>query len=328
MRFDIFTKLNLKNSNMKSFFFTIITFIFFSLKAQKTYIPDDNFEQVLINLGYDNSMDDSVLTSNIDAVVELHFEFVNIESLIGIKDFSSLKKLTYWGTTISELDLSAMNSLEYFSASDHSTLSIDLSNNEALEFISFGGDQLEELDVSDCPVLERIGCNNSNLSSLDVSSCPSVYDMSLIDNKLTYLNAANGNNTSFTFFRVDGNPNLSCIQVDDTAYSNANWLNFTFAFDSTTVFSDFCDAPVNIVEIDESNEVEVFPNPTNGFVNIELVKGSFFSLHSILGQKIMQSGSLQAGRNTIDISFLENGVYSLQIITEQGISYSKKLVKQ
>jgi hypothetical protein len=31
--------------------------------AQKTYVPDDNFEQALINLGYDNILDDSVLTA-------------------------------------------------------------------------------------------------------------------------------------------------------------------------------------------------------------------------------------------------------------------------
>ena len=29
--------------------------------AQQTYVPDDNFEQELINLGYDSVLDDSVL---------------------------------------------------------------------------------------------------------------------------------------------------------------------------------------------------------------------------------------------------------------------------
>ena len=33
-----------------------------------TYVTDDNFEQELINLGYDISLDDSVLTSNIDTI--------------------------------------------------------------------------------------------------------------------------------------------------------------------------------------------------------------------------------------------------------------------
>ena len=36
--------------------------------GQLTYVPDDNFEQELINLGYDNVLDDYVLTANINTV--------------------------------------------------------------------------------------------------------------------------------------------------------------------------------------------------------------------------------------------------------------------
>ena len=35
--------------------------------AQQTYVPDDNFEQALINLGYDNVLDNYVNTSNINS---------------------------------------------------------------------------------------------------------------------------------------------------------------------------------------------------------------------------------------------------------------------
>ena len=44
--------------------------VFFALAvqtglAQNTYVPDNNFEQALIDLGYDDVLDDSVLTANI-----------------------------------------------------------------------------------------------------------------------------------------------------------------------------------------------------------------------------------------------------------------------
>jgi len=39
--------------------------------SQQTYVPDDNFEQALINKGYDDLLDDYVLTSNIVGVEEL-----------------------------------------------------------------------------------------------------------------------------------------------------------------------------------------------------------------------------------------------------------------
>ncbi|MDA9808644.1 hypothetical protein N9B89_04605, partial [Flavobacteriales bacterium] len=54
------------------------------LFSQQTYVPDDNFEQALIDLGYDNVLDDSVFTSNIDVVTNLNDQ----ETLIKYSDFN------------------------------------------------------------------------------------------------------------------------------------------------------------------------------------------------------------------------------------------------
>ena len=40
--------------------------------SQTTYVPDDNFEQALIDLGYDDTLDDYVLTANISGVTTLY----------------------------------------------------------------------------------------------------------------------------------------------------------------------------------------------------------------------------------------------------------------
>ena len=52
----------------------LILILIFPLKffAQYTYIPDANFEQALIDLGYDNYLDDYVSTSSIDTVTALN----------------------------------------------------------------------------------------------------------------------------------------------------------------------------------------------------------------------------------------------------------------
>ena len=39
--------------------------------GQQTYVPDDNFEQTLINQGYDTVLDDYVLTANINQLTIL-----------------------------------------------------------------------------------------------------------------------------------------------------------------------------------------------------------------------------------------------------------------
>jgi hypothetical protein len=57
------------------------------------------------------------------------------------------------------------------------------------------------------------------------------------NNQLTCLNVKNGYNTNmFAGFSADNNPNLTCIEVDDVAYSNANWTDI----DAQTSFSTDC----------------------------------------------------------------------------------------
>ena len=52
----------------------------------QTYVPDDNFEQKLIDLGYDNILDDYVATANINNVSSLYIANFNISDLTGIED--------------------------------------------------------------------------------------------------------------------------------------------------------------------------------------------------------------------------------------------------
>ena len=65
------------------------------------------------------------------------------------------------------------------------------------------------------------------------------------DNQLTCLNVKNGNNSNFisfptiVSFDATQNPNLTCIEVDDTTYSNANWTSI----DPQTLFSTNCNNP-------------------------------------------------------------------------------------
>jgi hypothetical protein len=53
--------------------------------AQNTYVPDDKFEQALIDLGYDTTLDDSVLTANISGVTSLNVSEKEISDLTGIE---------------------------------------------------------------------------------------------------------------------------------------------------------------------------------------------------------------------------------------------------
>jgi len=60
------------------------------------------------------------------------------------------------------------------------------------------------------------------------------------NNPLSSLNLKNGGNTNIYYLDLTNNPNLRCIEVDDVAYSNANWSN---SKDATACFSENCVTP-------------------------------------------------------------------------------------
>ena len=89
---------------MKKLLLVLFILPLFTL-AQQTYVPDDNFEQVLINLGYDSILDDSVTTSNINTLSSLDISASNISNLTGIEDFTALSYLDCSLNQISSLDV-------------------------------------------------------------------------------------------------------------------------------------------------------------------------------------------------------------------------------
>jgi len=91
---------------VKKILFILFCLPFLGFGQQKTFINDDNFEQALINLGYDNVLDDSVLTANIYPVTVLNVSAQNISDFTGIEDFMNMDAFNFGGNLITSIDLS------------------------------------------------------------------------------------------------------------------------------------------------------------------------------------------------------------------------------
>tara|TARA_B100000795_G_scaffold229428_1_gene186520 strand:+ start:2032 stop:2649 length:618 start_codon:yes stop_codon:yes gene_type:complete len=125
--------------------------------SQFTYVPDDNFEQALINLGYDFILDDNVETSAIDTVTLLYISNLGISDLTGIASFTSLRDLFCQSNQLSFLNLSNNNQLFEVSCVGNQLTYIDLrnGNNQALwYFNSLNNPNLNCIDVNDVPNAE------------------------------------------------------------------------------------------------------------------------------------------------------------------------------
>ncbi len=168
-----------------------------------------------------------------------------------------LRELDCHNNQLSSLDLSNNNSLTELNCSDNPLTQLDVSNNPNLNYLECSNTQINNLNISHNPDLRALECSNNaiysldisnnsllfrlyingnNLSALDCSNHSEIRDINCSNNQLVFLNMQNDSNMIVWNFNALNNPNLTCIQVDDTAWSNANWTNI----DPQTSFSTDC----------------------------------------------------------------------------------------
>lgn len=135
-----------------------------------TYVPDDNFEQALIDLGFDDKRDDYVLTANISLVEELDLSGLGIHGLTGIEGFTALKSLNCSNNLIKSLDLSRNTNLGELIAEYNEIKTINLTQSDDLTIMRLKGNALSGIDLSNTGSLFWLDVSENVLESLDISN--------------------------------------------------------------------------------------------------------------------------------------------------------------
>ncbi len=163
-----------------------------------------------------------------------------VQNQLSSLDVSANTELTYLFCNLNQLtslDVSANTKLIQLYCGGNQITSLDFSANTALLSLNCDENQITNLNVSSNTALVVLQCVLNQITSLDVSSCIALTHLQCQDNKLTSLNLKNGNNSHFTTLIASQNPNLTCIEVDDPAYMNAQWF---YSKDATASYSANC----------------------------------------------------------------------------------------
>ena len=234
-----------------------------SVSLPKTYVPDDNFEAYLEanGMGDGIALNDSVFTSAIDTVLDLDVYNQSIADLTGIEDFSGLIALKCAGNQLTSLNVAYNTALELLSCSGNQLTSLDIinndslvqlycndnqitflnvSNNSILQVLAFSDNQVANIDLSQNSALWDLYCSNNLLTELDVSHNGNLAGLSCPNNpNLVSLDIRNGNNINM-LLEATSLPSIFCIDVDDVAWSTANWTVANLNIDSQHYFSNDC----------------------------------------------------------------------------------------
>ncbi|WCO03461.1 T9SS type A sorting domain-containing protein [Psychroserpens ponticola] len=172
--------------------------------SQNTFVPDDNFEQALIDLGLDSGpLDDFVPTAMINTVTYLNISEKNISELTGIEDFAALDHLDVYINDLQTLDVSNNQQLRLLRCYQNDLTNLTLGSNTALEQVWTYDNYLTTIDVSGLPNLDRLSILNNDLVSLDVTNNLQLRLLWCYDNEIPVLDVSN--NTQLELLWCSGN---------------------------------------------------------------------------------------------------------------------------
>ncbi|MCA0931254.1 tandem-95 repeat protein [Lutimonas saemankumensis] len=190
---------------------------------------------------------------------ELILNSLNITSM-KLENCRFLEILSCTDNQISSLDMSFNPELKDLYCHSNQLQSLNISKNRNLSILACFSNRIAELDVSQNEKLRTLSCSNNLLTNLVLTENKLLIALECDYNLLEDLNIKNGANTLIQKFSSTNNVNLTCIQVDDEAYSEANWTDI----DPWTAFNKDCtftnEPPIardDFYELNENEPLEI-----------------------------------------------------------------------
>jgi hypothetical protein len=212
----------------------------FGVSQSTTYIPDDIFEQKLIDLGFDDVLDNYVLTANISSIENLNldneenytfpgfdviYNYIPYEisgaiyDLTGIQDFTSLVSLDVGFNRISSLDLSNNFSLAYLDCEYNDILSELIlpssgpnGSESPLGFIYGRINAISSIDLTNSPNLHTAYFQRNLIPQINVQLNPLLETLIISRNSFTEINVCY--NPLLFMFMFDNN-NISELDISN-----------------------------------------------------------------------------------------------------------------
>lgn len=195
-----------------------------------TYVPDDNFEQALIDLGRDTVLDNFVNKGNISNLTSLNLENKNIADLTGIEDFTALENINISRNNLSNLNITKNVNLKYVYLANNNLTNLDVSKNTNLLQLDFADNNINTIDLSFNSKLQSITASKNQMTGIDVTKQKDLDWLILNENFITEIDLSfnpnlrliNIENNRLTKFKAKNNTTIENINVNNNSIENIN----------------------------------------------------------------------------------------------------------
>ena len=300
-----------------------------NLDIQGLSIQDITGIEDFIALQTFNAFNNQISTADFSTNIQLDFieMAANLLTSINVSNNTLLTYLRVEGNQLNSIDVSQNNNLQTLVVAQNNLSSIDVQNNQNLSVLNVSSNNISSLDLTNQNQLTQLFCFENNISSLNISNMPNLIFLLCFGNQITSLNLdnnpnllqfrcennqlssltiQNGNNNAITQFISGGNPNLTCIFVDDANYSATSWtlIDPASTFVETQAECDLLTNPnsgafITTWETTTSNE-SIFIPTTGGGYNYNVDWGDGTITNNITGNATHTYTA--AGMHTVSIT--------------------------
>ena len=196
-------------------------------QENKTFIADIEFEKYLIEQGWDDVVDNYVLTSNINSITNIYVSLKNISSLIGIEDFTSLEGLIADDNLLAgELNLTFNNQLKFIGLNNNDLKEVKIKS-QLLETANLGNNKIEVLEIYPTSSLKRLIIQSNQITSFDFNQYTGLQELYIFRNPIQNLevNSLNELKTLIAHLIYSDSP----LSVDLSNNPNLKILDFSIS---------------------------------------------------------------------------------------------------
>jgi len=174
-------------------------------------------------------------------------------------------------------------------------------------------------------------CDNDNNNVDDTPATDGVYWGSV--NNTTNNNTCNDLSYGFNSDLLDMDENYMSYSQNTWMFTNSqvNVMNATLnGYRSSLINSNVTSNCSGIIGLNNllNNQIRIYPNPTKGKIliqNLMQISNSSIVIRNILGEIIITSDSKNS-LTSLDLSHLENGVYFIEVSSNNGIRIEKVIL--
>jgi hypothetical protein len=289
-----------------------------------TYIPDENLENYLIEIGKDDIIDSYVTNSQASSITEVKIEaednweigssigfwdfderFSNrISNLAGIEAFPNLESISLRGQNLDSINISKNPKLKTFGANFNTFKKLDTSNNPELEWLSIDSNEVTPiLDFSNNPKITMLSTPMCSIEGFigegghyDISNMPDLTFLDLYDNRLTSVDISK--NTKLEEIRINMGNSISTIDFSNNILLETIWAN-----------SSGLEGELDISNLTELKELNI---AYNNISSINLLNNTKLEYLEINGNQI--EGEIDVSNCTNLLKFYANNGNNLSCI--------------